>query len=89
MTFPDAAWKTIGLVPFCWGGNRSARRSAAAWLSVPGSRRLSLVFEPYTWTTTTRAAATASQPPRTSQLCLAASQPMRYSTLPTGLGRPL
>jgi hypothetical protein len=28
-SFPDSTWKTIGLLPFCWGGKRSARTSVA------------------------------------------------------------
>ncbi len=44
--FPESTWKTIGLVPFCWGGNWSARRSVAFWLPVPGRSTLLLVSAP-------------------------------------------
>ena len=43
---PTGAWKTSGLLPFCRGGNWAASRLLAAWLSVPGRLRLSLVFAP-------------------------------------------
>ena len=33
---PESTWNTIGLLPFCCGGKRSARTSVARWLSVPG-----------------------------------------------------
>ena len=33
---PAAAWNTTGLWPFCCGGNSLARKSVAAWVSVPG-----------------------------------------------------
>jgi hypothetical protein len=46
VTLPLETWKTIGLEPFCCGGKRDASRSLAAWLSAPGSRRSSLVFDP-------------------------------------------
>ena len=34
---PSAEWNTTGLWPFCCGGNSLARKSVAAWVSVPGS----------------------------------------------------
>ena len=46
VTLPAGGWKTIGLLPFCCGGKRSASRSVAAWLSVPGSSRLLEVLPP-------------------------------------------
>ena len=39
VTAPVATWKTIGLAPFCCGGNSSASRSVASWLPVPGRLR--------------------------------------------------
>ena len=46
LSLPDGARKTIGFLPFCWGGNFSARTSVAAWLSVPGRLRSLVVFAP-------------------------------------------
>ena len=43
---PGSACRTIGLVPLAWSGNDLASASVAAWLSVPGSERLSLVLSP-------------------------------------------
>ena len=43
---PDGTWKTIGFLPFCCGGNRSASRSVARWLSVPGRLRSLVVSAP-------------------------------------------
>jgi hypothetical protein len=61
---PLATWKTNGLLPFCWGGNRLARRSVACRLSVPGRRRSLLVSAPTnlttSWTPRTRPTQTAT-----------------------------
>ena len=66
VTFPVFVWKTIGFLPFCWGGKRSASTSVAAWLSVPGSSRLLLVFAPTDLTSAPTTIRTSSQPSRTT-----------------------
>ncbi len=43
---PGGMLKTIGLAPFCCGGNFSCRRSLASWLPVPGRERSLLVRAP-------------------------------------------
>jgi hypothetical protein len=75
VTWPVSTWKTIGLLPFCCGGKRSASRSVAAWLSVPGSSRLLLVLLPNVRTSKTTAAAARTHPPMTTHYRRAANIP--------------
>jgi hypothetical protein len=77
VTFPVRVWKTSGLLPFCCGGKRVARKSLAAWLSVPGSRRLLLVLLPKLRETTTRATRAMTHAPRTTHFLRAANIPSR------------
>src|SRR5215217_4376167 len=44
---PAGARKAIGTEPLAWSGNLSPSRLLAAWLSVPGSERLSFVSWPH------------------------------------------
>ena len=65
--FPVSAWKTTGLLPFCWGGNLAARRSVARWLSVPGRVRSLVVSAPMRATRRTISTITATQPMTTGR----------------------
>jgi len=60
---------------FCCGGNREARRSVAAWLLVPGRRRLLLVLLPKPCAREMRAAMPTIHTPSTTHLHLAVSRP--------------
>ena len=77
VTFPVSVRKTSGLLPFCCGGKRAASRSVAAWLSVPGSRRLLLVLLPRVREAMTRRATRRSQVARTTHFLRAANRPSR------------
>jgi hypothetical protein len=63
------------LLPFCCGGKRSASRSIATWLSVPGSSRLSLVLLPNVRTSKTTAKARTTREPTTTHFRRAANIP--------------
>ncbi len=63
VSLPFETSKTIGLAPFCWGGNFSWSRSLADWLPVPGSERSLLVCEPKAATAPKTATATSAQTP--------------------------
>ena len=80
---PTGAWKTSGLLPFCRGGNWAASRLLAAWLSVPGRLRLSLVLAPIRCEAATRAATRTIQAPNTGHRWRAASRPTPCSTRAT------
>ncbi len=79
VTFPVVVWKTSGLLPFCCGGKRAARRLVAAWLSVPGSCRLLLVLLPKPCASATRAAMPTIHTPSTTHFRRAAKSPNRCS----------
>ena len=68
---PESTWKTIGLLPFCCGGNLSASRSVARWLSVPGRLRSLVVSAPTRPTITTTATAITTHAISTSSGCRA------------------
>ena len=65
-SFPVAVEKTIGLLPFCCGGNCSASRSVARWLSVPGRLWSLDVSAPTTKTTRMTPATAMTQASRTT-----------------------
>ena len=66
--FPSGEKKTIGFLPFCWGGKRFASRSVAAWLSVPGSSRLLEVLAPTDLTRPTTTASSTTHAASTTHL---------------------
>ena len=74
---PEWTWNTIGLLPFCWGGKRSASTSVARWLSVPGSSRLFEVFEPSVCSAVTMKATSSSHANSTTHLWWAMKKPAR------------
>ena len=76
---PPGARKTIGFWPFCWGLKRSASRSDASWLPVPGSSRLFEVFDPNSFTRAVLPANRTTQAPSTTHLWWAANNPNRCS----------
>jgi hypothetical protein len=76
-SFPDSTWKTIGLLPFCWGGKRSARTSVAFWLFVPGRLRSLLVSAPMRETARANATTRPTQTSRTRTRWSAIHRPIR------------
>ncbi len=66
VSLPLSTWKTIGLVPFCCGGNRFSSRSWTSWLPVPGRSRSLLVSEPKTRIAPKTPTMTSTQAPMTS-----------------------
>ena len=77
VTFPVCVWKMSGLPPFCWGGNRAARRFVAAWLLVPGRSRLLLVLLPKVFAMVARAAMPTIHTASTIHFRRAVSSPSR------------
>ena len=78
VTLPTPVWKTIGFAPFCCGGKRSARRSDAAWLSVPGRSRLFDVLPPSVRIRNPTTTRRSTHAPRTTHRLRAANDPSRY-----------
>ncbi len=68
---PLLTWKTIGLEPFCWGGNLAASRSDACWLWVPGKVWSLVVMLPTCDTTTCTPTASTIQTSRMRSGCAA------------------
>ncbi len=77
VTFPFWVWKMSGLPPFCWGGNRVASRSVAAWLLVPGRSRLLLVLLPKVFAMVASAAMPTIQTASTIHFRRAVNSPSR------------
>jgi len=77
VSVPRDAWKTIGLCPFCCGGNSRLRRSEARWASVPGSLMSLFVRAPNTSTPAATAATTNAQTNRARYLRLTHTAPRR------------
>ena len=74
---PPGARSTTGLVPFACDGKRFSSSSVAAWLSLPGSVRLSLTSGPALRAQTARTAKTASQRASTIHVRRTHSRPSR------------
>ena len=74
-SFPVGVEKTIGLRPFCCGGNSAASRSVARWLSVPGRLLLLDVSAPTTLTSATTPTTARTQAPRTNKRWAATNRP--------------
>src|SRR4051794_7082241 len=68
---------TIGLAPFCCGGNSSCSRSLASWLPVPGRERSLLVTAPTMRTAPTARTSITNQTPITISGRRAQSIPSR------------
>ena len=77
LNLPDGARNTIGFLPFCCGGNFSARTSVAAWLSVPGRVRSFVVVAPNVATSPISAMAISSHANSTSERWRVIHRPSR------------
>ena len=78
VSLPESTWKTIGFWPFCWGGKRSASRSVAFWLPVPGRSTLLLVSAPTREMATTNTTRMTTHASSTHSRWAAIQRPSRY-----------
>ena len=74
---PSGARSTTGFVPLACDGKRCSSSAVAAWLSLPGSVRLSLTSGPTLRAHTARTAKTASQQSSTIHLRRTHMRPSR------------
>src|SRR3954469_23539078 len=88
VSLPDLMSKTIGLAPFCWGGNFAFSRSVASWLPVPGRETSLLVDAPNLPTAPKTTTSSTTQRPMTSSGLRAQDNPSRCSRRATEPPQP-